>query len=61
MLLEKYIVGIGLWVAGHGYVNIYDESLSPLYLAPTYNQSQIQMSAGFLNVSNPQSGEKISY
>ncbi|MCD8543121.1 MAG: glycoside hydrolase family 5 protein, partial [Gammaproteobacteria bacterium] len=59
MLLEKYIVGIGLWVAGHGYVNIYDESLSPLYLAPTYNQSQIQMSAGFLNVSNPQSGEKF--
>lgn len=59
MLQQNYILAIGLWVAGHGYVNIDDEALSPLYLGTTHNESQAQMSKGFLNVYNPTSEEKF--
>jgi hypothetical protein len=57
MLLQNNITGIGMWVGGHAWLSVNGSTNYPLYLAPIQHVPQKQMTLGFQNVSNPQTGE----
>lgn len=57
MMLQNNIMGIGMWVGGHAWLTFNGSTDYALYLAPIHNVPQKQMTLGFQNVSNPNTGE----
>ena len=58
-MMQYNITGIGMVTAGHVWVDFNGDVENPLYLAPIHNISQLQMTQGFQNVSNPKTRERF--
>jgi hypothetical protein len=58
-MMQYNITGIGMVTAGHVWVDFNGDVENPFYLAPIHNISQLQMTQGFQNVSNPKTQERF--
>lgn len=58
-MMQDDITAIGMYVGGHVWISPTGYIENTLYLAPAQNISQIQMTLGFQNVTNPKTGEKF--